>query len=218
LRITRSGSRKPLRSLSDLGQTNQNRAGPDAFDEIGGHYELKSTTRDRVSTARDVGPEHLKKWRKLNWIFGRGQYTGSTFAFEKTYILTPVQMEPWFEVIDAKITQDDALFARALKMLETNGFTTAECDRIRRAFRRGVLLNDPKIPWGYIQAHGIEIQREHGKTLRRILLSPSSGCEMKRPANQLKRRNQMIHRRLSTSNEEEPVRTRVRQDEGEVRR
>ena len=54
-----------LRKLFDL----ENRTGPDALDEMGRYYELKSTTRDRVSTARDVGPEHLKKWRKLNWIF-----------------------------------------------------------------------------------------------------------------------------------------------------
>ena len=162
-----------LRKLFDLEQANQNRTGPDALDEEGRYYELKSTTRDRVSTARDVGPEHLKKWRKLNWIFGRGQYAGKRFMFEKTYVLTPVQMEPWFNLIEAKITQDDVLFARALSVLEASGFTPAKCDRIRRAFRRGVLLNDPKITWGYIQTHGVEIRREHAKTLRRVLLSPN---------------------------------------------
>jgi hypothetical protein len=82
-------------------------------------------------------------------------------------------MKPWFKLIEAKITQDDALFSRALNVLETNGFTPTECDRIRRAFRRGVLLNDPKIPWGYIQRHGVEIRRQHAKTLRRVLLSPN---------------------------------------------
>jgi hypothetical protein len=158
-----------LRKLFDLEQANQNRTGPDAIDEAGRFYELKSTTRDRVSTARDVGPEHLKKWRKLNWIIGRGQYAGKTFAFEKTYVLTPVQMEPWFSLIEAKITQDDALFSRALNVLEANGFTPAECDRIRRAFRRGVLLNDPKIPWGYIQTHGVEIGGNHARKLREVL-------------------------------------------------
>jgi hypothetical protein len=162
-----------LRKLFDLQQANQNRTGPDAFDEMGRYYELKSTTRDRVSTARDVGPGHLEKWRKLNWIIGRGQYAGKTFSFEKTYVLTPVQMEPWFNLIEAKLTQDDALFSRVLNVLETNGFTPADCDRIRRAFRRGVLLNDPKITWGYIQSHGVEIRREHAKTLRPVLLSPN---------------------------------------------
>jgi len=162
-----------LRKLFELEQANQNRTGPDAVDEVGRYYELKSTTRDRVSTARDVGPEHLKKWRSLNWIVGRGQYVWSKFTFEKTYVLTPIQMEPWFNLIEAKLTQDAGLFSRVLNVLETDGFTPAECDRIRRAFRRGVLLNDPKITWGYIQAHGVEIRREHAKTLRRVLLSPN---------------------------------------------
>ena len=126
-----------LRKLFELQQANQNRTGPDAVDEEDRYFELKSTTRDRVSTARDVGPEHLKKWRQLTWIFGRGQYVGKTFAFEETYVLTPMQMESWFSVIEAKITQNDALFERALNVLEANGFTQSECDRIRRAFRRG---------------------------------------------------------------------------------
>lgn len=93
-----------LRQLFDLEQANHNRTGPDAIDEAGRYFELKSTTRDRVSTARDVGPGHLKKWRKLNWIFGRGQYAGKTFTFEKRYVLTPVRMESWFNRIEAKIT------------------------------------------------------------------------------------------------------------------
>jgi hypothetical protein len=162
-----------LRNLFDLQQANQNRIGPDAIDEAGHYYELKSTTRDRVSTARDVGAEHLKKWRKLNWIVGRGQYVGKKFTFEKTYVLTPIQMEPWFSLIEAKVTQDDDLFSRALNVLETSGFTPIECDRIRRAFRRGVLLNDPKITWGYIQAHGTEIRDNHPKTLRALLHHPN---------------------------------------------
>jgi hypothetical protein len=158
-----------LRKLFDLQPANQNRIGPDAVDEAGHYFELKSTTRDRVSTARDVGPEHLKKWRDRNWIFGRGYYQGSTFKFEQTYFLSPIELEPWFGMIEAKITKDDALFNRALVVLDTNGFTTEECDRIRRAFRRGVLLNDPKITWGYIQTHGVEISADHSSTLRMLL-------------------------------------------------
>lgn len=161
-----------LRRLFALQQANQNRIGPDAVDEDDRIYELKSTTRDRVSTARDVGPEHLKKWRQRNWIFGRGAYYGSTFRFDETYLLTPAQLEPWFEIIKAKITKDEPLFERALRVLADNGFSADECDRIRRAFRRGALLNDPKITWGYVKQHGVEIRDDHARTLRRLLASP----------------------------------------------
>lgn len=158
-----------LRTLFELKPANQGRSGLDAVDDWGHHYELKSTTRFQVSTARDVGPDHLLKWRQLNWIFGRGSYTGNTFIFEETYVLTPIQMEPWFRLIEAKVIQDAPLFVRVLSVLDTNGFTSAECDRVRRAFRRGVLLNDPKIPWSFIRTNGTLISRDHAKRLRQLL-------------------------------------------------
>jgi hypothetical protein len=139
------------------------------MDEKGRLYELKSTTRDRVSSARDVGMGHLTKWRRLNWIFGRGNYRGRTFDFEQIYFLTPAQMEPWFSVMEEKITRDDALFERVLKVLQRSGFTVEEREHVRLAFRRGVLLNDPKIPWGYIQTHGVRIDNDHAKQLRKLV-------------------------------------------------
>jgi hypothetical protein len=155
--------------MFELEQANHNRTGPDAVDGKGRLYELKSTTRDRVSSARDVGLDHLRKWRQLNWIFGRGNYEGRAFKFEEIYLLTPAQMEPWFEIIEEKITEDDALFARILRVLKKEGFTVAERERVQRAFRRGVLLNDPKIRWTYVQTHGVRIERNHAKELRELL-------------------------------------------------
>jgi hypothetical protein len=158
-----------LRKLFDLQQANQNRTGSDAVDKTGRYYELKSTTRDRVSTAREIGPDHLEKWRRLYWIFGRGCYVGNTFVFEQTYSLTPVQMAPRIDRIEPKVTGDDVLFSRALSGLDTNGFTSAECDRVQRAYRRGVLLNHAKNSWGYVQAHGVEIMAKHSSRLRKLL-------------------------------------------------
>ena len=155
--------------MFELQEANHNRTGPDAVDEKGRLYELKSTTRDRVSSARDVGMDHLTKWRQLNWIFGRGNYRGRTFDFEQIYFLTPAQMEPWFSLMEAKLTRDDALFKRVLKVLGRAGFTAAECDRVQRAFRRGVLLNDPKITWTFVQTHGVRIEGDHAKQLRKLV-------------------------------------------------
>jgi hypothetical protein len=154
--------------MFELQQANHNRTGPDAVDENGRFYELKSTTRDRVSSARDVGMDHLTKWRQLNWIFGRGNYKGRTFDFEQIYLLTPAQMEPWFCVMEAKITRDDALFKQVLIVLERTGFCAAERERVQLAFRRGVLLNDPTISWGYIQTHGVQIEGDCAKQLRKL--------------------------------------------------
>jgi hypothetical protein len=155
--------------MFELQQANHNRTGPDAADEKGRLYELKSTTRDRVSSARDVGMDHLTKWRKLNWIFGRGNYKGRTFDFEQIYFLTPEQMEPWFKAMESKLTRDDALFKRVLKVLERTGFNAAEREQVQRAFRRGVLLNDPKITWTFVQMQGVRIDRDHARQLRKLV-------------------------------------------------
>jgi hypothetical protein len=155
--------------MFELHQANHNRTGPDASDGEGRLFELKSTTRDRVSSARDVGMDHLAKWRQLNWIFGRGTYRGRHFGFEEIYFLTPAQMEPWFTVIESKLTRDDALFERVLKVLERAGFGVMERERVQHAFRRGVLLNDPKIPWGYVRTHGARIDGDYAKRLRQLV-------------------------------------------------
>lgn len=33
-------------------------------------FELKSTSKDSVGTVRDFGPEHVRKWHGMHWIFG----------------------------------------------------------------------------------------------------------------------------------------------------
>jgi hypothetical protein len=155
--------------MFELQQANHNRTGPDAEDEKGRLYELKSTTRDRVSSARDVGMGHLTKWRQLNWIFGRGHYKGRTFDFEQIYFLTPAQMELWFSTMEAKLTRDDELFRRVLRVLKRAGFTASERDRVQLALQRGVRLNDPKIPWGYVQTHGVRICGDYARQLRKLV-------------------------------------------------
>jgi hypothetical protein len=159
-----------LIQLLDLQSANANRIGTDARDEFGNGYELKTTTQARISTARGVGINHLKKWRKLYWICSQGHYNDRGFQFTETYFLFPDRLEEWFSKIEASITTDDKLFKRVLNLLKRNGFTQAQRERVQRAFRRGVLLNDPRIPWSYIKARGIEICGNYAVALRKILM------------------------------------------------
>ncbi len=76
-------------------------------------------------------------------------------------------------MIEAKVTKNDELFNRVLNLLDTNGFSLEECDQVRRALRRGARLNDPKITWGYVQTHGVEISTDHARTLRKLLENPN---------------------------------------------
>lgn len=78
--------------------------------------EVKSTTGDTVSTARDVGMSHIKKWRSHFWIIGF--YTKSRDPdLIKTLCLTPDDIEPWVASIEQKILPDFSLANHASRRL-----------------------------------------------------------------------------------------------------
>lgn len=65
-----------MRELVGL-RPGEGRSGTDAYFDfvVGGRrqaapIELKSTTVGAVSTARDVGPERIEKWRSRVWLIG----------------------------------------------------------------------------------------------------------------------------------------------------
>lgn len=160
-----------LRKLFELIPTNGNRIGTDAADEFGRGYELKTTTKSGVSTARDVGHNHLKKWRKVNWICGKGSYRGKEFIFDEIYFLYPHNLEEWFQRIEKKLTERDELFTLVLELMNRNLYNEEAMDTVRKTFARGVLLNDPNIPWSYIQTYGHRIESDHPSALRKLVAS-----------------------------------------------
>jgi hypothetical protein len=87
------------------------RSGTDAFfliDTAVGQFrvevEVKSTTGGSVSTARDVGMEHVKKWRRMFWVIG--YYSKGGLKLTTCLCLSPAQIAPWIESIDDKIRPD----------------------------------------------------------------------------------------------------------------
>lgn len=80
----------------------------DFVDETGIEYcaqiELKSTTGRTVSTARDVGIEHIRKWRSRIWIFGFYDTTGE--ELQSLLCLGPAEMEPWIAKVEKYISPD----------------------------------------------------------------------------------------------------------------
>ncbi len=75
--------------------------------------EVKSTTGSTVSTARDVGMEHIDKWRRK--LFVIGFYTRETRRpeLQRALCLTPVDTEPWIASVEAKILIDFRIAQRA---------------------------------------------------------------------------------------------------------
>lgn len=98
------------------------RSGTDAYLDFtaGGHrysapIELKSTTVGSVSTARDVGFDHIARWRSRVWLFGFYEPDGPTL--ENLLTLGPLDMEPWISRIERYMAPDFMLGERAAAKL-----------------------------------------------------------------------------------------------------
>ena len=103
----------------------ESRSGVDAYFEFkadGLSYstpvELKSTTKESVSTARDVGPAHIEKWRSRAWVFGFYNETGTNL--ETILLLGPQDMEPWIAEKERYIAPDLAIGERVAQRLTIN--------------------------------------------------------------------------------------------------
>ena len=74
------------------------RSGTDAvlrLDEVVIPFELKSTTKDSVTTVRDFGPDHIRKWQEKHWLIGF--YNPDGTRLKHTLYGTPEMMKPWVQ-------------------------------------------------------------------------------------------------------------------------
>lgn len=67
-------------------------------------FELKSLGRRSSSTARDVGLNHIARWRLTHWAFGYFD-AGGTIMTSARYG-SPDAMKPWLDELEAYITPD----------------------------------------------------------------------------------------------------------------
>lgn len=79
--------------------------------------EVKSSTGSTVSTARDVGMEHIQKWRRKLFVIGFYSREARRPELQHCLCLTPIDMEPWIASIEAKILIDFKLALRASRRL-----------------------------------------------------------------------------------------------------
>lgn len=100
------------------------RAGVDALLDVdvdGQRYrfevEVKSSTGSTVSTARDVGMEHIEKWRRKLFVIGFYSREARRPELQRCLCLTPIDMEPWIASIEAKILIDFKLALLASRRL-----------------------------------------------------------------------------------------------------
>jgi hypothetical protein len=79
--------------------------------------EVKSSTGSTVSTARDVGMEHIQKWRRKLFVIGFYSRDARRPELQRCMCLTPIDMEPWIASIEAKILIDFKLALLASRRL-----------------------------------------------------------------------------------------------------
>jgi hypothetical protein len=80
--------------------------------------EVKSSTGSTVSTARDVGMDHIQKWRRMLFVIGFYSKEARRPELQYCLCLTPLDMEPWIASIEAKIQIDFKLALLASRRLE----------------------------------------------------------------------------------------------------
>lgn len=113
---------KLLRDLFGLTKpTGSGRSGTDAVLPVPPDqtvpFELKSATTDGITTARDVGPEHIRKWRGKHWLIGFFNSDGT--ELRRCLYASPKQMEPWISRTEAYIKPDFDLARLAARVAKT---------------------------------------------------------------------------------------------------
>lgn len=80
--------------------------------------EVKSSTDFSVGTARDFGMDHIRRWRKMFFVFGFYSKNRGSPELQRSLCLNPMDMEPWIAEKEAQILIDFRLAARAPRALD----------------------------------------------------------------------------------------------------
>jgi hypothetical protein len=121
----------------------------DAIDDYGNIFELKSTSKSNVSTARDCGLKHIERWRKEYWIVGI--WDCACELYKDIYFLSPLDLEDWIIKVEMKIKERMELMSKISSRINLNALEYKLLDNI---IKRGCTLNDPSIPLTYIRDKG----------------------------------------------------------------
>ena len=85
----------------------EGRSGIDAYLDLGSDlhpFELKTTSNGSVTTVRDFGHEHIRKWKNKHWLIGF--YKNGTVAYKYG---SPANMSGWIKEKEEYIAPDFAL-------------------------------------------------------------------------------------------------------------
>ena len=157
-----------MRKLFKLSESGESRIGADAVDNEKRRFELKSGTTKSTTTARDVGLHTLEKWLGKHWLIGFGEKKSGQFQFNEIFYLSPEDMKPFCDRIREKI-QPDLDLLKKVKTALGDRVSDEERSRLEYLVNRGYTLNNPKIPYAYVEANGTKLTKFNAKTLKKAI-------------------------------------------------
>ena len=101
------------------------------------------------------------------------------FAFEDIYFLHPDDLDGWIQRYETRLRGDLDIVERAHSALAALGACVKTLKRLWAIGRRGITLNNPKIPWSYITEHGTRLGQNPSLDLRELVAArplPASGA------------------------------------------
>jgi hypothetical protein len=164
------------RKLFDLKKVkSEGRSGIDAILKIGKknlNFELKTTSTGSVTTVRDFGPEHIKKWENKHWLIG--VYSNG----KPNYFLyvSPKAMKPWIEekanyikadfqlskILSKKISLDDMYLILGKK----EKYTYADAKKLHKMqYKKAEYLDMMDIQNGYSPERMVKILKDRSEYL-----------------------------------------------------
>lgn len=161
-----SGREKRTAALLGLVHNPRSRDGsPDCRDADGNPFELKSTTADTVTSARDWGFNQLERGRSKYWVVVRTDGSGPDMTatghavnkdFQVIYFLHPAWLEPFFKETEDLLLENTALLSEMAKSYaEPQGSLTEKEKAIfKRLWARACGSNCPSIKMGLVRQVG----------------------------------------------------------------
>jgi hypothetical protein len=138
------------------------RAGEDALDSHRNPFELKSASKNRVTTGRDVGVHTIAKWRQLYWIVACGkQDKQGILHLSALFVAHPAGLESWFSSWEAILKDEERRFTRVLRSAKRAGASDEDIEFVRKKCERGITRNNPTIPLLLFQENGLQLDHQN---------------------------------------------------------
>jgi hypothetical protein len=152
----------------------EGRSGIDAFLDLNGQtipFELKTTSNGSVTTVRDFGYDHIKKWKDKHWVIGF--FVGGREYYKYG---SPSMMETWIKEKEQYIKPDFILAEIASQKLNLNDiygiieekekYTYADAKSIQKMqYKKEKYLQLQDVKDGYSPERMLDIVKDRAKYL-----------------------------------------------------